>query len=306
LEVIGGEKEKQLKAAQLRTEMAVENAFQDACKGDFDELESHMMLSNRVVREDFDGYVLERAVRAAPMMRSKAGGGRRLMKAAPPMTLFGSRAPAFAAAPASTGLFGAPVINRLCLQSPAAVEREIQANTVVTSDKVTTTANTQLPHSVDFTMVPQILDAAVEQSGKDTSLRSTVLKTGDTWVRNRQENLLTGLKRQQLNCDDIKTEKNKAFDLLDALSRSGSLPIQHSELHVMVAVTHCFEKDVIDTIVCDNVDPIEKIEMSTLLFASTMHGVPARALIKDNEELLRLEGSLSLLEHQGSDQETST
>jgi hypothetical protein len=35
--------------------------------------------------------------------------------------------------------------------------------------------------------------------------------------------------------------------------------------------------------------------MSTILFASTVHGVAARELIKDSDELRRLEGSAPLL-----------
>merc|ERR1712007_359347 len=77
-------------------------------------------------------------------------------------------------------------------------------------------------------------------------------------------------------------------DLLDALSRSGSLAIESSELHVIVAVTHCFEKDIIGTIIQDNINPIQKIESSTLLFASAIHGVDARDLIKDEADLNRL------------------
>ena len=148
---------------------------------------------------------------------------------------------------------------------------------------------------VDFTLIPQILDTAVEKSGVSNALRSTTIKTSHDWVRNRQGNLLTGMKRQNLNAENIKKEKNKAFDLLDALSRSGSLPIAYSDLHVVVAVTHCFDKDVMSTVVCDNINPIEKLEGSTLLFASVVHGVPVRELIKDANELQRLEEALPLL-----------
>jgi hypothetical protein len=161
-------------------------------------------------------------------------------------------------------------------------------------------------HSIDFTLVPKVLDAVVEKSGKDISLRSTVLKTSDHWMRDRQANLLSKPTRQNLGTEDIKKEKNKAVDLLDALSRSGSLPITSCELHVLVAVTHCFDKDVIGTVVRDNINPIEKIEKSTLLFASTIHGVPARNLIKDSHDLERLEGSMPLLLQQQQQQATST
>ena len=146
----------------------------------------------------------------------------------------------------------------------------------------------------DFTLIPQILDEAVERYAKSSALRSTTIKTGN-WSRSRQENLLTGPKRIQLSSDDAEREKNKAFDLLDALSRSGSFPITYSDLHVIVAVTHCFDKDVMSTVVCDNVNPIEKLECSTLILASAIHGVPARELIGDVNEVQRLVGLLPSL-----------
>jgi len=148
---------------------------------------------------------------------------------------------------------------------------------------------------VDFTLLPQLLDAAVEESDEACALRSTIIKTKGTWRRNRQENLLSGLKLKGLGAEEIKKETNKAMDLLDALSRSGSLAIESSELHVIVAVTHCFEKDIIGTIIQDNINPIQKIESSTLLFASAIHGVDARDLVKDEAELNRLEGLNPLL-----------
>merc|ERR1712176_659629 len=121
------------------------------------------------------------------------------------------------------------------------------------------------------------------------------IKTGGSWTRNRQENLLTAPQRQSLDAEEVKKERNKAFDLLDALCRSGSLPVAYNELHVVVAVTHCFDKDVMSTVVCDNVNPIEKLEGSTLPLASAVHGLPARDLIKDASELQRLERTLPLL-----------
>eukprot|EP01083_Nonionella_stella_P079438 217969_1 len=157
------------------------------------------------------------------------------------------------------------------------------------------TALLSTDQGVDFTLIPQVLDKSIESSGGGSALRATTIKTGNTWVRNRQENLLTQPKKTNLSVDIIKKEKNKAFDLLDALSRSGSLPIAYSDLHVVVALTHCFDKDVMNTIVRDNVNPIEKLENSTLLLASAVHGLPPRELIRDVGELQRLEGSLPLL-----------
>ncbi len=53
--------------------------------------------------------------------------------------------------------------------------------------------------------------------------------------------------------------------------------------------------NVMSTVVSDNINPIEKLEGSTLLLASAMHGVPARELIRDAGELQRLEGAMPLL-----------
>jgi hypothetical protein len=71
------------------------------------------------------------------------------------------------------------------------------------------------------------------------------------------------------------------------LSRSGSLSISFSELHVIVSVTHCFEKDVIETIIQDNINPIEKLENSTLVVGSAIYGVPVAALIGNPEDPLQ-------------------
>mmetsp|Transcript_36045 Transcript_36045/g.85910 ORF Transcript_36045/g.85910 Transcript_36045/m.85910 type:complete len:950 (+) Transcript_36045:88-2937(+) len=148
--------------------------------------------------------------------------------------------------------------------------------------------NDSTSKGVDFTLIPKQLDQSVERKGDAASLRSTTIKTSSNWTRNRQANLLSKPERHGLDTDGIRREKSKAFDLLDALSRSGSLAIAHSELHVVVAMTHCFEKDLMGTVIRDNVNPIEKIECSTLLLASAVHGLSARELVRDANELQRL------------------
>ena len=47
----------------------------------------------------------------------------------------------------------------------------------------------------------------------------------------------------------------------------------------MVAATHCFSKGLVETVVRDNINPIEKLERSSLIIASTLHGAPASALL---------------------------
>jgi hypothetical protein len=135
----------------------------------------------------------------------------------------------------------------------------------------------------------------IEKHYADIALVSTLIKTSDSWTRKRQENLLTKIQSSTLGASDIKSEKDHAFDLLDALSHSGSLPISYLELHVIIFVTHCFEKDVMGTVIQDNINPIGKLEMTALLIASTIHGVPANLLVCNGGELSRLSASFPAL-----------
>ena len=47
----------------------------------------------------------------------------------------------------------------------------------------------------------------------------------------------------------------------------------------MIGSTHCFAKSLIDTLVQDNMNPIEKVERSMLIVASTLHDLPAEKLV---------------------------
>ena len=144
---------------------------------------------------------------------------------------------------------------------------------------------------VDFTLIPKQLDAKFEKYDVDNSLRATILKTDKVWERKRQKNLLMRAPTTTyLRKEDIRTEKNKAFDLLDALSRSGSLAIGSAELHVIVAVSHCFENDVMGTVVEDSINPIEKVEKSCLMIASTIQGTEGSNLLSSEDDRSRLRG----------------
>lgn len=77
--------------------------------------------------------------------------------------------------------------------------------------------------------------------------------------------------------------KAVAMGLLDALTLSGGLPLEHAQLHVIVAATHTFDKSVTETVVRDNVNPLDRVERSTLILASTVHGVPPKALLRPSE-----------------------
>jgi hypothetical protein len=181
------------------------------------------------------------------------------------------------------------------------------STTTAQATKTIPTARRESPVSAsggfDITHIPKRLDSTIEEHLSDYILRTSVIETGNSWTPLRQESLFTNIKSSTLSGDAIQSERNKAFDLMDALSQSGSLSIAFSELHVIVCVTHSFEKNhVMSTLIKDNIDPIEKLEMSALLVASTIHGTPANTLIGEDEERRRLTSNFpSLLEARGSE-----
>eukprot|EP00545_Synedropsis_sp_CCMP1620_P000355 CAMPEP_0119005492 /NCGR_PEP_ID=MMETSP1176-20130426/1748_1 /TAXON_ID=265551 /ORGANISM="Synedropsis recta cf, Strain CCMP1620" /LENGTH=988 /DNA_ID=CAMNT_0006957305 /DNA_START=85 /DNA_END=3051 /DNA_ORIENTATION=+ len=189
-----------------------------------------------------------------------------------------------------SGAAGAPAKPPASASSVASRPTQVQhaaVDSVVVSMPQGEGAETH-PSALDFTSIPKQLDSLFDKHDSDSSIRATILETGRPWKRMRQDNLLSKAKQSRLNKDDCKSEMDKAFDLLDALSRSGALPIAFAELHVIVAVTHCFENDVMGTVVQDNVNPIEKVEKSTLMVASTIQGEHAQELIGAGPDLQRL------------------
>lgn len=80
-----------------------------------------------------------------------------------------------------------------------------------------------------------------------------------------------------------KEAKNMAFDLLDALTRSGVLAVAEASLHVVLAATHCFDKTVVNAVVQDNVNPVEKVERSVLIVSSAISGKSVAELVKPDQ-----------------------
>ncbi|KAI8908096.1 hypothetical protein DFJ77DRAFT_473676 [Powellomyces hirtus] len=134
---------------------------------------------------------------------------------------------------------------------------------------------------VDFTKFPIKLDENLRKLDTANALRPTVIKLGETWTRTRSQSILAAPTTNSLSAADKTIERNQAFDLLDALSRSGSMAIEHAVLHVVLAVTHCFDETLVDTVVRQNIDPLEKVEESSLILAAVVAGeVTAERLLK--------------------------
>ena len=134
--------------------------------------------------------------------------------------------------------------------------------------------------SLDFTKVPSTLDGKFEKFDTDSALRPTILNVGEKWEKRSLKSLRGKPIEKALWPSDQGEEKTRCFDLLDALSCSGTLDIDCASLHVVVAATHCFDESIVNTIVQKNINPIEKMERSTLIVASTIHGKEVRQLVK--------------------------
>jgi hypothetical protein len=135
----------------------------------------------------------------------------------------------------------------------------------------------------DYTQVPKELDANFEELDIGGQLRPTIITPKGSWTKHAQKALLAAPTTSTLDCDDQKKEKDAAFDLLDALTKSGALPIDHASLHIVVAATHCFDKTVTETVIQENTNPIDKVERSILIMATTVHQQPVPALIRNNQ-----------------------
>ena len=126
--------------------------------------------------------------------------------------------------------------------------------------------------NIDITAIPTQLDANFDFYGGGAALRSAVINpSSSSWSRQRKATLLSTVEDQQLFAQQIDSEKNNAIQLLDALTRSGAIAISNAEIHVVIAVTHCFTNTLMDSLVVDNINPVEEIERGVLIAASTLY-----------------------------------
>jgi len=224
----------------------------------------------KYARSDNDGFMVDpqsMELCAAPLFKSE------LPDAAPTTT------PPVAESPFSSHE-GAPLDQQAASQDLAQPFSDVPP-----SNEGTSTA-------FDLSLLTKKLDETFQHLDKDAALCPTKVKAEKAWKKTYYKNILAKQETKAIDLHEQRQERNKAFDLLDAISRSGSLPIRFAELHAIVAATHCFDQSLINTVIHDNVDPIEKFERSVLIVASVIHGLPANAirhLISTPEEARRVE-----------------
>ena len=136
----------------------------------------------------------------------------------------------------------------------------------------------------DWTKLPKELDANFERLDVDAAVRPTKVRCGPEWIKRAKTSLLSAIRSIDLGVEEQISEHNRAFDLLDALSRSGSLPIETASLHMLVAATHCFAHSLIETVINESVNPIEKVERTSLIMAAAVHRIPTNQLLDSSEK----------------------
>jgi hypothetical protein len=105
-------------------------------------------------------------------------------------------------------------------------------------------------------------------------VRPTTLKVGPEWTAKRYPYLgSTRVVETKLDTHAQALEKQKCYDLLDCLTKSGAMAIVDAQVHVVIAATHIFDMSVMDTLVKGNVNPIEQLERASVVMASAIHGV---------------------------------
>ncbi len=84
--------------------------------------------------------------------------------------------------------------------------------------------------------------------------------------------MFTPLAKTSLDPTAQQQAKRKAFDLLDALTKSGALSVTDGTLHVLVTATHIFDRSLLETLVQRDVNPLQKLKQSLLIMLQTLHG----------------------------------
>eukprot|EP01061_Rhynchopus_euleeides_P028824 TRINITY_DN469_c0_g2_i2.p1 TRINITY_DN469_c0_g2~~TRINITY_DN469_c0_g2_i2.p1 ORF type:complete len:1016 (+),score=383.73 TRINITY_DN469_c0_g2_i2:83-3130(+) len=255
---------------------------------------------------DFDAAPAPAAAPVNPFGFGSAASGGFGASAAPAGNLFGSAAPAAAASPANPFASAAapaaqpqsntqenPFMDDFFAVEPPQQAGDTAAEETQAADKPAAEedplAEDSTEGAYDISKLPQLLDKMYHKLDEGGCLRPTILSQEGVWHKRFRKTLLSKEETDSMGTDAQKKEKDRAFDLLDALTRSGALDIDCATLHVVVAATHSFDSTLMDTLVCENVNPIEKVERSALIAACAVHAEAAVSMLS-TPDALRVRG----------------
>ena len=133
----------------------------------------------------------------------------------------------------------------------------------------------------DIMAIPGRLDVACGRAeARGAVMRAAVLRLGPVWSGVMPTSVLDKAPATQaLDRADQDAARRAAFDLLDALSRGGAVPLRHAAVHVLVGTTVSFEDSLMDTVIQRNINPIDRAERATLALLEAVHTRPVAQLV---------------------------
>ena len=122
----------------------------------------------------------------------------------------------------------------------------------------------------NFMKIPEILD----ETFKDGNDHAVLVNLSKIWEKRTTEFFIEDevSEKSLLECDQ-EDERNSCFDLLDALTKSGTISISDATLQILIINNHAFDKNLIKTVIEDNLNPIESIKKSLFTLAKVLHNV---------------------------------
>jgi hypothetical protein len=157
---------------------------------------------------------------------------------------------------------------------------------------------------LDVTKFPVLLDQTFERYDEDNVLRPAILQIGNTWSKVTAKDLLSKPVTLFLNEQQQSRERQAAFGLLDALTKSGGLSIAKASFHVIIATIQRFDQSLLHTIIRKNINPIASAERSYLMIGSVLQEMGIQGMVQDEQkDRVRAEHRLLLTQYAADNEE---
>jgi hypothetical protein len=132
--------------------------------------------------------------------------------------------------------------------------------------------------SVDYSQLPSLLEQKFHHHDLDDTednitsttctIHPTILSVHRKWKKVSRKSILAPFVTQSLDSTDQLHATRDAFRLLDCLTKSGSTQIIDCQLHLMLTLTHSFPDTMMNSLIRWNLNPIEEMEKSFVIFNS--------------------------------------
>ena len=125
----------------------------------------------------------------------------------------------------------------------------------------------------DFSRIPSTLEQKFSSTTETAvALRPLTLKTGDSWSKLKYSSLLDSQgKMISLSGPSLKSEKEAAFNLLDALTKSGTVPLKEASVAIIFGFSHSWAESILRTVAKRNRNPLEIATNTAIELARTLH-----------------------------------